>query len=68
MDFFAHTVAQCGVYQLVALDQALAGKGVGDDHCIEMLTVAFHLKVAAFKAGGDIVFYCFRCWVHDTTF
>jgi hypothetical protein len=55
MDLFTHAVAQRGVHQLVALDQAFAGKCVRYDDRIEMLAVAFDLDMRTFEAGGNIV-------------
>jgi hypothetical protein len=65
MDFFPHPVAQCGIYQLMALNQALAGERFRYDDRIEMLAIAIDFKMGTVKAGGNIVFNEFRGGQHD---
>ena len=59
MDFFAHTVAQCAIHDLVALNARFACESRGDDDCLKMRTVAFDGEVFAIKFFADIGLYCF---------
>jgi hypothetical protein len=65
MDFFPHAIAERGIYQLMPLNQTLAGESIGYDHRIEMLTVSFDLKMRAVETGSDIAFNKFWCGQHD---
>ena len=59
VNFFAHTVAQCSVNDLVALNPRLACERSGDDDCLKMRTVTFDGEMFAIEFFADICLYCF---------
>ena len=59
VDFFTHTVTQCGVNDLVALHARLACERGGDDDRLKMGTVAFDGEMFAIEFFADVSLYCF---------
>lgn len=55
MDLRLHAIAQRGVDQLVARDQALALEGGADDHRVEVRAVALHVEVFARESVGNVL-------------
>ena len=51
MDLRAHAITQCGIDELVALDQPLAFKLRADDGGKKVLAVALDFEVLARQAG-----------------
>src|SRR5687768_11396496 len=60
VDLLAHALAQRGVYQLVALHAAAAGKLARYHQRLEMLPVADHLDMLAGDPALDACLHAFR--------
>ena len=54
MDFFAHTVTQCAVNDLVALNARLPRESSGDDDGLKVCAVAFDDEMLAIEFFADI--------------
>jgi hypothetical protein len=64
MHFRFHAITQCGIHQLMALNQALAFK-LGTNHrCIKMLAIALYRKVATSYTLLNIGLNLFWGWKH----
>ena len=59
VDFFAHTVAQCAVDNLVALNARLACERSRDDYRLKMRAITFDGEMCAIEFFADISLYCF---------
>ena len=59
VDFFAHTIAQCAVNNLVALNARLARERGGDDYRLKMRAITFDGEMRAIEFFADISLYCF---------
>ncbi|MCY1540735.1 hypothetical protein D9M68_763920 [compost metagenome] len=55
MDFGLHAVAQRGIDQLMALDEALAFEGGADDDRVKMRAVALHVEMFTGQAFRDVL-------------
>lgn len=71
VDFFAHTIAQCAVNNLVALNARLARERNGDDYRLKMRAITFDGQMRAIEFFTDVCLYCFggnhgtRCDLKD---
>ena len=59
VDFFAHTVAQCAINDLVALNARLPSERSGDDDCLTMRPVTLDGEMFAIEFFADVSLYCF---------
>ena len=59
VDFFAHTIAQCAVNNLVALDARLTRERSGDDYRLKMRAITFDGEMRAIEFFANISLYCF---------
>ena len=59
VNFFAHTVAQSAVDDLVTLNTRFSGEGIGHDDRLEMCAIALDCKMFAIELFADIGLYCF---------
>ncbi len=59
VNLLAHTVSQCAVDDLVALNTRLSVERSRDDHGLKVRTIAFDRKMVASEFFTDISLYCF---------
>lgn len=59
VDLLPHTVSQCAVNDLVALNARLSVERSRDDHGLKVRTIAFDRKMVASEFFADICLYCF---------
>ena len=59
VNFFAHTVAQRAVDDLVTLNTRFSAEGVRHDNGLEMCAIALDCKMFAIELFADIGLYCF---------
>jgi len=64
VDLRAHAITQCGIDELVTLDQPLAFKLRADDGGKKVLAVALDFEVLARQAGFDVLLDLFGCGQH----
>ena len=60
VDFFAHTVAQRGINDLVALHARFSGERAGNDDRLKMRAVALDGEMIANQFVANVCLYCFR--------
>ena len=59
VDLLAHTVSQCAIDDLVALNTRFPIERSRDDYGLKVRTIAFDRKMVAIEFFADISLYCF---------